>query len=152
MEMQRALPGKTGRRRCLHRDRPHQSGSSFTADVHLTTPCSPLLLLLPSQSLRPSALQMDTTRLTLPPTSLLLKRPGRGLTVFLQRGRKWRRVARDVAATKLKPRDSHPTTARPLRIRPSFRTGPSLSLHPVPCYPGGVSDRWLHPSEKRREA
>lgn len=151
--MQQTLPGRTERRHRLHRDRLHQSGSSSTAVVRLTTPCSPplLLQLLPSQSLPPSALQMDTTQLTPPPTSLLLKRPGRGPTVFLQRGRKWQRVACDVVATKLKPRSSHLTTAHPVRIRLSFRIGPLLLLHPVLCSPEGASGRWLHLTEKKRD-
>lgn len=156
METQQALPGKTGRRRHLRQDHHHQSGSSSTAGVRLTTPCSPrlllLLLLLLTPSLPPSPPQRDTTQPTPPPTSLHLNPPGRGPTVFPQRGRKCPRVARDAAATKLKPRKARWPAPRPIRIQHSVRSGPLLLLRPVLCSPGGPSGRWLHHRGRGREA
>lgn len=78
-----------GRKRHLPRDRRPRSGSSFTAGGRLTTPCSPLfLLLLLTPPLQPLTPQRDTILLTPPHTSLHLKHPDSGPTVFLQRGRK----------------------------------------------------------------
>lgn len=160
------LPSQTGRRRRLPRDRHPRSGSSFTAGERLTTPCSPpLLLLLLTPSLPPLTPQRDTMRLTPPHTSLYLKHPDRGPTVFLQRGRKCRRAARDAAAARLKPRSTLLPTPRPIRINHRCRNTLSLMLRPIrirlnfrncplllrrraPCSPGGPSDRWLRPRKR----
>lgn len=154
------LRGQTGRRHHLHQDHRPRSGSSSTAGVPLTTPCSPPLLLL-TPSLPPSTTQRDTIPLSPPHASLQLKRPGQDPTVFLQRDRKCRRAALAAAAAKPrnfptprpirinhKCRNTLSPTLRPIRIRFICRTGPLLLLHPVLCSPGGPSDRWLRPRKR----
>lgn len=143
------FPGKTGRRHPLLQDHHPQSGSSSTAGERLTTPCSPphLLLLLLTPSLPPSTLQGLTIQPTHPPTSLHLTLPGRGPSVFLQRGRKWWRAGVQDAAA-VKPRNAQ--SPRPIRISLSFRNASLPLLHLAPCSPGGDSGRWLRPIEKGR--
>lgn len=140
------LPGQIGRRRRLPRDRRPRSGSSSIAGEHLTTPCSPplhlLLLLLPPP--------------LSPPTFLQQKRPDSDPTVSLRRGRTCPRAAHAAAAPKPKNtrfpaprpirinrtgRNTNYPMFRPIRTRLSFRKCPLLLLRPVPCSPGGRSDR-----------
>lgn len=133
------LPYQTGRRRRLPRDRRPRSGSSSIAGERRTMPSSPPPLLL--------LLTASTTRLTPPRTLLRLKRPDRGPTVFLRRGRKCRRAARAATAAKLRPRNTS-TPPPPIRISLRFRSCHLPSLRPVLCSPGGPSDRWLCPRER----